>query len=88
MSLSPDQCQRTVNDNEPERRPEHQNNDLECGICPVSLYRLHRSGVEVHSTPCGHLFCQPCLVDWIRIKETCPYCGGPISPGQSHRIYL
>ena len=39
----------------------------ECSIC------LH-SYKEYLETPCNHIFCQNCILKWIKINNKCPYC--------------
>ena len=34
------------------------------------------------STPCGHIFCWNCIVDWSREKEECPLCRSGVLPRQ------
>jgi hypothetical protein len=45
-------------------------NDLEdCSIC------LEPGNFDIAvATPCGHIFCDACLIPHIRRKETCPNC--------------
>lgn len=30
--------------------------------------------LDLTTTPCGHLFCWSCILDWIKFKKTCPVC--------------
>ncbi|KAJ6229048.1 hypothetical protein M0813_08548 [Anaeramoeba flamelloides] len=72
------------NDNEKERdqkkETEHVSNKeqenestlCKCGIC-------FDTSVEPVLTSCGHLFCWPCLSQWLQIgKRTCPICKNPL----------
>ncbi len=60
----------------------------DCIICRVSFKQLMNQGVELHSTPCGHVFCKNCIDDSIRLYSKCPACNEGIAPGETHRIYL
>lgn len=48
---------------------------LQCMLC------LNTCKSET-STPCGHIFCWECIVDWSREKEECPLCRSSILPRQ------
>lgn len=30
--------------------------------------------LDLTTTPCGHLFCWNCILDWIKFKKNCPVC--------------
>ena len=47
-----------------------------CSIC-MEQYRL---GINPPMTcsPCGHVFCDPCLQIWKRQSNSCPNCRGRI----------
>ena len=45
-------------------------NDSDCLICKDNVVNLE----NIYSIPCGHVFHQPCLYDWLKIKKTCPMC--------------
>ncbi|KAG8231390.1 hypothetical protein J437_LFUL011326 [Ladona fulva] len=30
-------------------------------------------------TPCGHLFCWRCIMEWLQLRKDCPFCKSPIS---------
>lgn len=42
----------------------------ECCIC----FRSHQVNDTVVRLPCGHLFHQPCIKEWLEKKCTCPIC--------------
>ena len=48
---------------------------LQCMLC------LNTCKSET-STPCGHIFCWDCIVDWSREKEECPLCRSSVLPRQ------
>lgn len=48
---------------------------LQCMLC------LNTCKSET-STPCGHIFCWECIVDWSREKEECPLCRSTVLPRQ------
>lgn len=61
-----------------------------CTICMTSFNHLVSKGVEIHSTPCGHIFCKACIDSALEINNRCPNCNVDIEllPGQTKRIYL
>ncbi|KAG4067988.1 hypothetical protein HA402_010674 [Bradysia odoriphaga] len=60
----------------------------DCVICKVSFKQLMNRDVELHSTPCGHIFCKSCIDASLSIYARCPICNEELLPGQTHRIYL
>lgn len=48
--------------------------------CPICLDALQQPVV----TRCGHVFCWPCIHEWLRRSNTCPVCHGEIE--ESHLI--
>lgn len=55
---------------------------FECSIC------LEAFGTqEVSSTLCGHLFCTPCLKNWVEARGNCPACNKKVELDSWHRIY-
>ena len=44
--------------------------EKECSIC---LERL-QFGTLVKRLPCGHMFHESCIVAWLQINFTCPFC--------------
>ena len=47
----------------------HKNPPEECTICLESV-----DFSKAVATPCGHIFCDTCLIPHIRRKESCPNC--------------
>ena len=65
------------------RRKEKDNRTFECNIC------LDTAKDAVISM-CGHLFCWPCLHQWLEtrpIKQTCPVCKAAISKDKVIPLY-
>jgi len=60
---------------------------LQCPICLDPLRGLP-SWKEVHSTPCGHLFCNTCLVTALRSAWQCPTCRRRTRAEEAIKIFL
>jgi len=60
---------------------------LQCPICLDPLRGLP-SWKEVLSTPCGHLFCNTCLVTALRSAWQCPTCRRRTRAEEAIKIYL
>ena len=45
--------------------------DVTCLICTENIK-------EYLKTPCGHVYCERCIMEWIKINEICPYCRSAI----------
>ena len=66
-----------------EEKEEKTGNDLECSIC-------FDSANDPVVTQCGHLFCWPCIEQWLHTEnsnEQCPVCNGHISLDSLIPIY-
>lgn len=37
---------------------------------------------------CGHVCCQVCWTKWLKVKETCPLCRGPVDKNSVTRIII
>eukprot|EP00892_Ulva_mutabilis_P011820 jgi/Ulvmu1/900/UM101_0008.1 len=33
--------------------------------------------------PCGHIFCKPCITEWLQLHKECPVCRTPVEEGLS-----
>ncbi|KAK2964715.1 putative E3 ubiquitin-protein ligase RNF5 [Blattamonas nauphoetae] len=49
-----------------------QSQSAECRICMGRL-------TQPVLTPCGHMFCWPCIFRWFNQSQTCPMCFAPCS---------
>lgn len=52
----------------------HQTHAVSTKKCILCL----ENRTDLSSTPCGHLFCWKCILDWIKFKSNCPVCREPI----------
>ncbi|XP_055296988.1 uncharacterized protein LOC129565790 [Sitodiplosis mosellana] len=57
--------------------------ELECAIC---LQRFQ--GQDVSFTPCGHLFCEECIKNTVKLRKTCPVCRTRVTMNQVKRAHL
>jgi hypothetical protein len=48
------------------------NSKLECSICFKHLIKNNSI-----TTICNHTFCSDCILQWISISNSCPYCRKP-----------
>jgi hypothetical protein len=60
----------------------------ECGICFREFEDVKANNEEIHTTPCGHIFCKHCLEHSLRNKPECPFCRSRVEPDQTLRIYI
>jgi len=60
----------------------------ECDICLTDFSLLKSSDIEIHSTPCGHIFCKGCIDDALAQQPRCPICRKTVFPNQTLRIFL
>lgn len=56
---------------------------LQCAICLDNIIRQ-----KVSSTPCGHLFCTPCITNSVTQYKKCPSCNIATTLEQVKRFYL
>jgi len=62
--------------------------EKECVICMSEFQELKRRDIEIHTTPCGHLFCASCINRCLLRKQECPTCKQPVAPGQTLRVFI
>jgi len=60
----------------------------ECGICFREFDAVKANNEEIHTTPCGHIFCKHCLQKSLTEKPECPYCRSRVDPDQTLRIFI
>lgn len=56
---------------------------LTCAVCMESVV-----GRQPTSTACGHIFCQGCIMQAIRVTSKCPLCNTKLSRNKVHRVYF
>lgn len=56
---------------------------LECPICKEDLV-----GKPISSTPCGHMYCNSCIVRALQEQSVCPICKKPVSESNIHPMFL
>ena len=61
---------------------------VQCPICMESLEFIKRSGYDLVSTVCGHIFCSLCLPESVRASGKCPTCRRTIGADDYHRIFI
>jgi len=59
-----------------------------CSICLEKYDEIRHKGKEIHSTLCGHIFCELCIRKATRRNPFCPQCRKSCPPGSTHAIYL
>ena len=49
--------------------------DSTCSICLKESCDNLSEGTQWRKIcPCGHVFCAPCIEQWLRVKQLCPLC--------------
>lgn len=56
---------------------------LTCAVCMESVVNRQPS-----STSCGHIFCQACIMQAIRLTSKCPLCNTRLNRTKVHRVYF
>lgn len=54
-----------------------------CAVCLESYFQRKPT-----TTRCGHVFCEQCITEAIRLTRKCPMCNAKVSRTQIHRLYL
>ncbi|XP_066390516.1 uncharacterized protein [Miscanthus floridulus] len=52
--------------------------------CPICWNKME----EPSTTTCGHVFCDTCIKQAIKIQKKCPTCRKGLKMNSAHRIYL
>ncbi|KAJ1290292.1 hypothetical protein BS78_02G232300 [Paspalum vaginatum] len=52
--------------------------------CPICLNKME----EPSTTTCGHIFCDTCIKQAIKVQKKCPTCRKGLRVNSAHRIYL
>lgn len=52
-------------------------------ICPICMDEL-RTETAVRTIACRHLFCEPCITQWLRQHNKCPVCIGELLQTPQH----
>ncbi|KAF8780898.1 hypothetical protein HU200_000859 [Digitaria exilis] len=52
--------------------------------CPICWNKME----EPSTTPCGHIFCDTCIKQAIKVQKKCPTCRKGLRANSAHRIYL
>jgi hypothetical protein len=65
-----------------------QDGSQECAICLRSFQELNKLEEEIHTTPCGHVFCYTCISQSLPARSKCPICNTYVKPGQTMRLFL
>lgn len=58
--------------------------DKETRKCPICLEKME----EMATTPCGHVFCNQCLIDCVKAQKKCPKCRKSVQLKQIHRLFM
>jgi len=62
--------------------------DRECVICFREFDELMKNDEEIHTTPCGHVYCLKCIRKALTEKGRCPICRTHVDPDHTLRIFL
>lgn len=61
---------------------------VQCPVCLESLSSIKRSGCDLLSTVCGHIFCSRCLPASLKASGKCPSCRRRIGAKEFHKIFI
>jgi len=62
--------------------------DRECVICFREFQDVMKDNEEIHTTPCGHVFCYKCIHKALVERGRCPVCRNHVEVDHTLRIYL
>ncbi|XP_041370751.1 E3 ubiquitin-protein ligase RNF4-like [Gigantopelta aegis] len=61
---------------------------INCPICLDDAKQIRRSGRQIFSTVCGHIYCNQCITQAINTQRCCPTCRKKLTLKQVHVLYL
>lgn len=61
---------------------------MHCPVCLDSFAKIGRSGRQLKSTTCGHVFCNICIQHAMELSKKCPTCRHKLSSRNIHSLYL
>lgn len=76
-----------ANDNDSSQES-NQQPTLYCPVCLEKYSKIVKSGVQLKSTICGHVFCAPCISTAIYHSKKCPTCRKKLDSRKVHNLYL
>lgn len=84
-NINQNESSKTGKDNKNEDKNKQCEEDMgdEKWKCPICLESLQQPVV----THCGHVFCWPCISEWLRRSSSCPVCHGALNANQLIPIY-
>ncbi|ODM98890.1 E3 ubiquitin-protein ligase RNF4 [Orchesella cincta] len=59
-----------------------------CEVCFISFDELKLGGIQIVSTPCGHVYCRDCIIGALQVKPECPHCRSSVQVANLRRLYL
>ncbi|XP_035209413.1 E3 ubiquitin-protein ligase RNF4-like [Stegodyphus dumicola] len=64
------------------------NSGLKCPVCLNFVENIVRNGINMVTTPCGHLFCNECMDSILKRTKQCPTCRKSLVKQRIRKIYL
>ncbi|XP_048747657.2 E3 ubiquitin-protein ligase RNF4-like [Ostrea edulis] len=62
--------------------------EINCPICMDSKKQIQKSGRQLVSTVCGHVFCKPCIKASINTHKFCPTCRKKLTLRHIHPLFI
>nr|XP_022341540.1 E3 ubiquitin-protein ligase RNF4-like [Crassostrea virginica] len=62
--------------------------DISCPVCMDDKKQIKKSGRQMASTVCGHVFCEPCIKASIETQHRCPTCRKKLTQRQYHPLFI